>query len=66
MIQKISDRWAPMVEGRAPVVQPIDSPKGKMYRALFVGYPSVSEAKKLCDQLAKAGMACFVRSSSAN
>jgi outer membrane protein len=63
MLQKVSDRWAPMVQGRSTLVQATDGPKGKMYRALFVGYPSAGEAKKLCDQLARAGLACFVRSS---
>jgi outer membrane protein len=63
MLEKVSDRWAPMVQGRSTLVQPTDGPKGKMYRALFVGYPSAGEAKKLCDQLTKAGVACFVRSS---
>ncbi len=63
MLQKVSDRWAPMVQGRSTLVQPTDGPKGKMYRALFVGYPSAGDAKKLCDQLIKAGVGCFVRSS---
>ena len=62
MLQKVGDRWGPMVQGRSPMVQPTDGPKGKMFRALFVGYPSAGEAKKLCDQLTKAGLACFVRS----